>query len=573
MSEVQKINVLMSGDVTDFNNKMASAADKLKDLEKKTKKEDDPGQAMANRLDKIATGISYAVGKATAITAGLLDHNFTQAFSNVGAMAGDAARAIGNVFGPVGGVIAGIFGTAFDKVGALAGTIFDKAFEGLSRVADGGKLATRLGISPEATAGLLTAFQRKGMDSDDAGKMMAKWTDDLIKADLHGGELAKKLKLMGLSAQDLSKMTADKSLTTFMDKLGDRNFIGAGQAQLWADDTVGGKLGRKFLDMANTKDRFGKGESDANKFGLDLSEESVATARRVKAAWTDVTLSLQGMWQKMGVFLAPVFETIAEKITTIIISIREKMEWLMPFFQSGTTGIGELWAVLGEEIDLIFMKLGQFAGQVFLQVIPAAAVLGWENMIALLEKKWEISLTKMAKKFGEFALNVSTMGVGGKILNFAMNDKKPEEKKPLDDFNKAWRDLWKMPDNDAMKQVRESIEAHRNNALQANVGQAGGWWSKFTSAGSWWEKAMGNMEANKDKQADLIRERPDLSPHGAEQGSAAAMSIIAAARRQDPNNVAANVLNIVDGLKVANKELQLIRMNGANPIQLAPAKL
>ncbi|EJB0234188.1 hypothetical protein MUJ65_004256 [Vibrio vulnificus] len=172
------------------------------------------------------------------------------------------------------------------------------------------KAADALGMTTEAYSQLAYAADLTGA-SQAFGAAMENMTVNLADA-VHGsGEAVDALKMLGLSATELSKMTPDTQLLALADAM--KQVENQSQKTFLTDQIFGGPEMMVMLNQGATGIRAMAEEADL--LGVTLSRVDAAKIEMANDAMHKVSVSMQGWSKSVAVELAPLLAAIADEIT------------------------------------------------------------------------------------------------------------------------------------------------------------------------------------------------------------------------------------------------------------------
>lgn len=177
------------------------------------------------------------------------------------------------------------------------------------------KLADQFNISTEALAGLDLQFRLNGVASDklkDSLKDMSKNLGDAVR---QGGSAAEKFTDLGLSVDELSKMTADKQLAAIADAI--KN-LGSASEQASAANQIFGESGIQILNVIRGGSAaMEESRRKAEAYGTALSRVDAAKVEAANDAWTEAQEAARGLANRITVKLAPVVEALLKQFSQL----------------------------------------------------------------------------------------------------------------------------------------------------------------------------------------------------------------------------------------------------------------
>lgn len=487
-----------------------------------------------------------------------------------GLMAGVSAATVG---------IAALAAGAVAAVGALGALAYSQ-FPVIDNLAD---TADKLGMSTEALAGMRHAAEVAGTPVAQLDASLAKLRVNIGKAVNGGGEAAKALQTLGLSAADLGKMTTEQQFSAIADAL---NTVSNKTQQATLATQIFGEAGQSLLLTTKLgSEGLKEYQKEAERLGLTLSRESAEAVGQAGDAIDRMKKSIQGVGIQLAPILAPAIQHVADILTGTIVQIRQWAEQWKPhlmqianIWNATWTAALQMFSAIWQQIAAIFSpivswlaeKMG-FAGTTFedFKTTVLQALIAIEFYIANWQRVWELAVATAAHGLVSFAAdvgNIFTSVIPQVFISFGqftgtfftnlwsnvVNGLKAIWAKlkgedasfvwqPLSEgFEKAMKDIdksFERPETALEKVLREDME-RQQAALTGDL-------SKFmdqrmqelTQAGEGVGKAVeGSLPDFEDLGIDEIEVNGKIQgPNAVERGSQQAFDIIANAQNQKGN--------------------------------------
>ncbi len=217
------------------------------------------------------------------------------------------------------------------------------------------KFADRIGISTEALTQFRHASELTGVGAKNLDMSLQRMTRRIAEAEQGAGEAAPALKELGLSAEELGRMTPEQQLYSLADAFTEV------ESQ---SDRV--RLAFKLFDsegvgmvnmLAGGADGLSAMADEADRLGITLSRVEAAKVEMANDAMHKVNMTTQSMYQSMTTQLAPIIEQLSKE------------------FIAAAANAGGMSVVIADVVDTVVSGFG-FMGN---------AVRGWEIMIATLK--------------------------------------------------------------------------------------------------------------------------------------------------------------------------------------------
>lgn len=374
---------------------------------------------MSNSLGTASLVLSTSSGK--------LISGLGQASTKITAFANNASKTVSSKLGGIGTKISAGLSTPLLPLAALAGAGLSIAgiTGGINELASAGKKASSLGIASDQYIGLTKSLEKYGMSAEEAGATIQKLGAKTVEAASGNAELNNIYTQLGLNAKDLAKVPLDQQFIQVAEALG-RVPNEAQQAQ----------LGMKLFEEAGLKatglfknGNLQAGIDEFKRLGVAIGQNDMDKVMAAQASFSKLGDTLEGVWNKALVALAPFAEAISDKLTSgitglqpVINTVAEALgaifevgvdafsaiaEGVVSAFNevtgledglnnmSGTTGS------VGQFVKGVFVTLGVVIGYVWdtlkagigaIQVVAGAIIMGVSGIITVFKEI--ISLAK-----------------------------------------------------------------------------------------------------------------------------------------------------------------------------------
>jgi hypothetical protein len=190
------------------------------------------------------------------------------------------------------------------------GLLVKSSFETISAQVD---LARRVGASVAAIQTLEQAAKLSGGSAEDLAAALGRLNVSLGQAAREGaGPAYEALQRLGLSAQALSNMDADKRIEALSDRMKELGYNTQQQA-----DTLKA-LGIKQQDLINLFQQgsaaIERSRDDLKDWGVLLSDIDAAKVEEANNAWERISVVLEGVGNQIAIRVAPFVEALADGI-------------------------------------------------------------------------------------------------------------------------------------------------------------------------------------------------------------------------------------------------------------------
>ncbi|RCV89712.1 hypothetical protein [Billgrantia montanilacus] len=270
-----------------------------------------------------------------------------------------------------------------------AGSIFGLANSTATLGDDVAKTADAIGIGTTELQELRYAAERAGVDTGTLDGSMQRFTRRVGLAAQGSGAAKKAYEELGLSAQDLARMSPDRALGVVADRLNEVE--GHTNRAAFASQL----FGNSGADLLNMLQDGGEGLSDyarqAHLAGGVLSEEAARGAEDFKDAMLDAQLGMNGMRHTIGAELMPAVADLmrelsawmqenSDKVREFARAFGENLKAAVPVLKDIAQGAATVAGVLGDIIkraadmvggfdNLAIVLGGLFASKLILSVV------------------------------------------------------------------------------------------------------------------------------------------------------------------------------------------------------------
>lgn len=256
-----------------------------------------------------------------------------------------------------------VAGKALIGLGAAAGAaavaglvlVTKEAFKSLDSLA---KVSDRLGIATEALAGLRFAAGQAGIQTSQLDMALQRMTRRVAEAGMGTGEAVKALQELGLSAQDLSRLSPDEQFYQIAEalnaipnqadrvRLAFKLFDAEGVALLQL--TQNGAAGIQAM------------VAEADRLGLAVNRVNAKQIENANDAYDRMGKALQGIGNTIAVTIAPFIEVLTNKLTNKLADVNKELKQtnlLLSSIGAILDVIGRAWSFLAGVFKLAASNL------------------------------------------------------------------------------------------------------------------------------------------------------------------------------------------------------------------------
>ena len=262
--------------------------------------------------------------------------------------------------------------------------------DAMGRIDEIAKFSKSIGVATESVQVFRHAAELTGVSVGEADKAFGKMVKNVGESSMGIGTATDAFEELGLSAQDLSNMNADQMFGVIADSIMQVDNR-AQQASLAYD--IFGRAGMKLL---NTMELGSEGMKEMREemegLGVLFSSEDAEGVERANDAMTTLGMTVDSIFQKIAIDLAPAIEEFANKLT-VFASDDE--------FQKTTESIGAFLTMLG---DGAMWLIGVWQGAVdwFTNI--------FSSLILLFEGDFTLALQGIAQGLIDFGKSVISLG-------------------------------------------------------------------------------------------------------------------------------------------------------------------
>lgn len=326
-------------------------------------------------------------------------NGFQAGMKKVVGEAREGATKIKGVFGSVfaGSFLGNLAAGAFSKVlGAIRGQ-FGKVFEQFGKLDEIAKLARELGMSSEALIAWRQHAELSGVSVETFTKGLQKLQVELGKATMGATPAAAALKQLGLDAKVLAAGPLDKAfedIADAIDKETDATKRAALLAQIFGDEGV--RIARMMEGGAMSLDQAIK---EARKQGMLFSRSELAMIEAANDAITKLKSTIEAIYQRIAVALAPYIEQLANKLQSA--------------FASAATSSGSITGAVDDIMIGLELIMGGF--KVIAGVLTTAGAAIASVVVTMVE-----AINKLAGLMGMPLIDQDTIDAMNTAVNQAM---------------------------------------------------------------------------------------------------------------------------------------------------------
>lgn len=349
----------------------------------------------------MSDGVANYILKATDDTAA--------AFNSVNKRVDETSRNMANI-GEAMAKAASVMATATAAVVAGMAYITKQTSDAVDAQAE---LATALRTSYNSLTNLGLIGKVVGVDVSTMNTSVMKLNDSIADLARGGtGDAAKKLRELGLTAEQLSALDADQRIATIAERI--KDVVPAAQQAAFAVDILGRTAGQALLqiDSAMVADA----ATQAERFGVALSDMEVQKIAQVADSMDTINLAMGGIGNSVALSMAPIFAETARQIT----GAADAMEGFRNVgigVRSVLVNIVALVADVADVISLPFRAAGYTIETVFANIF-AAITRTYTNLIHGINAIPGINLDAHEKAAGRLAKSAETAaGLAGQRLS------------------------------------------------------------------------------------------------------------------------------------------------------------
>lgn len=217
------------------------------------------------------------------------------------------------------------------------------------------KLARQLNATSVGLESVRRAADLSGVGADNVTGALRKLDVQLGEASRGSKTVQETLSRLGLTADQLSKMDADKRVGVLTQAIKDQ--IPAAERAAVAQELFGRSVGKAILEMDAAAIAAAKEEVEA--FGLAVSEVDANTIERANDALSTIGEVIRGVGNRIAVILAPYIEVIATRFKEAAIASRGWGDVVETAVQIAIKGFGYvLNAIRGVQVVIKALEVG-----------------------------------------------------------------------------------------------------------------------------------------------------------------------------------------------------------------------
>lgn len=215
---------------------------------------------------------------------------------------------------PAGAVLAAIGATtaAFHAMGRAAEFSLDKINESMNRLEKRAQVLDKLNADAMGFDTIAKAAEKAGVGEDKLSTAMQRMTRRISEA-AHGSKgLQETLAELGLSGDILKNMTADQQFYAIADAMGK---IDNATDRLRLTVALFDSEGADLVTMLTAGSKEIKRQGDLlSRIGLGYTRDDLRLIEESNASWTELTQTLQAMWDFLSIQMAPVWKAVADGV-------------------------------------------------------------------------------------------------------------------------------------------------------------------------------------------------------------------------------------------------------------------
>jgi len=353
-------------------------------------------------------------------------------FVEIGAEPRKFFSALGKVNGQI-GKLGDSMSSAGTKMAAIGAGVVGPIFASAMAFANVGSalydMSKRTGVATESLSVLQFAAEQTGTDMSGVETAVKKMQKAIFAAGNGSKEAADALAMVGLSANDLSGLSADEQMGKIADGLMSIQDPGARAAVAMQ---IFGKSGTSILPMLEGGSAGMAAFADeAKRLGLIMDTETAAKADALGDAVDAVKSSMKMAFIQVGSAVAPMLTKLAEGLAVVAANvgkfISENQSLVVSVLKGGAAlvVVGSGLAVLGRSITLASTSFNVLGKAASLAVSPLTMLIGGASGVAKSFTMAMPATLKLANSVGSSMLGASasvlsfTATAGGAMAGFA----------------------------------------------------------------------------------------------------------------------------------------------------------
>ena len=219
---------------------------------------------------------------------------------------------------------------------AAVGVALVKVNEAMARLDETGKKARSMGIATQKLMELQHAAQLAGLDANKFNTTMQKLQKGIGEALAGVGMAGPAFDRLGIDLESLATLPLDEQFHVVSEAIaGIQNPAERSAAAV----QIFGRSGMDLIAMMEQgSDAIKAQGEDLKDLQGTMSESDIAAVEASNDAWTRVGSAMEGVWNQAAVFLAPIFEVIANVLAEVISWVANGIQWFR--------NLGEEWTAL-----------------------------------------------------------------------------------------------------------------------------------------------------------------------------------------------------------------------------------
>lgn len=232
------------------------------------------------------------------------------------------------------------------------------------------KMSARTGVSVEALSELGFAAEQSGASLEAVGSALFRMRRRVANAATASGPAVRAIKELGLSAEELTRLSPEDQFLTIADRL--KQVKNESLAAQYAFEIFGDGAKSLLPMLAEGADGIEALRQQAREFGLTVSTEDATAAAAFTDALSILTKTMKSALLAIGSALAPMMTNLAERIARVVKTavdwIRRNQELVLGVFKVAVAVMagGAALIALGTAIGVTGAALGAIASAVTL---------------------------------------------------------------------------------------------------------------------------------------------------------------------------------------------------------------
>jgi hypothetical protein len=304
-----------------------------------------------------------------------------------------------------------------------------------------GKLSDRLGIATEDLIGLRHAAGLAGVSVEQLDKSLEIFVRRMGEVKSGSGEAKKGLEALNLQAEELITKSPSESLQIIADKI---RMLGTQAEKSAAAYFLFGRSGANLLNLFEEgAEGIRRAMQEVERFGMAYSRIDAARVEEAINAMARMRGILTGVVQVLTIELAPIIETITERLIDL-----------------STEGES-----LGQRLSNVVESIGR--KMAFISNIMSGIV-GWIKVVIGVTQKWLFVLTKVAGVLNTIALTIIE-GIINRLAISKLGEQLGLEKIDLSILKNLMFEISESFSESANKNIKEGLMAVRDSILGEGI--------------------------------------------------------------------------------------------------------